>query len=86
MGTRTSNIVAHIYATASLGLKLRIEKVGGNRKRTAISCHRHLSFSEEEKMRLRGGEVVVHRLEVRFKAANVAKVDVEKVRRCIRTP
>ena len=67
MGTRASYVVTYIYATASFGLKLRIEKVGGNRKRTAVSCHRHLSFSKEKKMRLRGGEVMVHRLEIRSK-------------------
>ena len=65
---------------------MRIEKVGGNRKRTAVSCHRHLSFGEEEKMRLRGGEVMVHRLEIRSKTANVAEVNIEKVGGSIKTP
>ncbi len=83
--TRTRNIVAPIYTTASFGLKLRIDKVGGNRERTAVSCHKHLSFNEEEKMRFRGGEVMIHRLEIRSKAANVAEVDIEKVRGSIKT-
>ena len=29
--TRISNVVTHIYATASFGLQMRIEKVRGNR-------------------------------------------------------
>ena len=86
MSTRASYIVTYIYATSSFGLKLRIENVGGNRVRTAVSCHRYLSFGEEEKVRLRGGEVMLHRLEVRSKAANVAEVNVEKVRGSIKTP
>ena len=65
---------------------MRIENVGGNRKRTAVSCHRHLCFSEEKKMRLRGGEVVIHRLKIRSKAANVTEVNVEKVGGSIKTP
>ena len=51
--TRASYVIAHIYATASFGLKIRIEKVGGNRKGVAVSRHRHLSFSEEKKRRFR---------------------------------
>ena len=86
MGTRASHVVAYVYATASFSLKMRIEKVGGNRKRTAVSCHRHLSFGEEEKMRLRGGEVMIHRLEIRSKTANVAEVNVEKFGGSIKTP
>ena len=45
----------------------------------AVSCHRHLSFSKKEKMRFRGEEMMVHRLEIRSKTPNVAEVDVEKV-------
>ncbi len=52
---------------------MSIEKVGRKRKRTAVSSHRHLSFSEKEKMRFRGGEVMLHRWEIRSKALNVAK-------------
>merc|ERR1712035_255610 len=53
--TRASDVVADIYATASFGLKMSIEKVRGNRKGSAISSHRHLSFGEEKKMRFSGG-------------------------------
>ena len=86
MGTRASNIVAYIYTTSSFGLKLRIEKVGGDREGTAVSCLRHLSFGEEEKVRLRGGEVMIRRLEIRSKTSNVAEIDVEKVGGSIKTP
>ena len=65
---------------------MRIEKVGGNRKGTAVCCHRHLSFGEEEKMRLRRGEVMFHRLEIRSKTANVAEVNIEKGGGSIKTP
>ena len=44
---------------------MRIEKVGGNRKGATVSCLRHLSFSEEKKMRFRRGEVVLYRLKIR---------------------
>ena len=41
VGTRASNVIAYIVdATASFGLKLRIEKVRGNKIGTAISSLR----------------------------------------------
>ena len=77
VGTRTSYVVAHICATSRFGSKMRIEIVGGDRIETAISCLRHLSFGEEEKMRFSGGEVVLHRLEIRTKATKVVEVNGE---------
>ena len=53
---------------------MRIEIVGGNRKGSAVSVHRHLCFGEEEKMRFRGGEVMFHRLKIRTEATNVAEI------------
>ena len=58
VGTRASYVVADIDATSSLGAKMRIEIVRGNRKEATPSCLRHLCFSEEKKMRFSGGEVV----------------------------
>ena len=86
MGTRTRNIVANVYATASFGMKIRIEKVGGNRKGRAVSSCRHLGLSKEEKMGFRRGEVVFHRRKIRAKTANVTKMSEEKVGGSIRTP
>ena len=79
MGTGASYVVAHIDATSSFEAEMRIEKVGGNRKGPAISCHRHLSLGEEKKMRFSRGEVVFYRLEIRSKATNVAEVNEEIV-------
>ena len=76
---RASYVVVYIYATASFGLKMRIEKVGGNREGVAVSRRRHLSFSEEKKMRFSREEVVFYRLEIRCGTANVAEVNTEKV-------
>ena len=46
VGTRASNIVmSHICTTASFVLKMRIEKVRGNREEAAASSHRQLCFS-----------------------------------------
>ena len=42
--TRASFVVADINATSSFGTKIRIEKVGGNRKGVTVSCLRHLCF------------------------------------------
>ena len=39
MGTRASNVVTHICTGASFGLKMRMEKVGGNREGAAVSSH-----------------------------------------------
>ena len=75
MGTRASYVVAHIGATTSFEAKMRIEKVGGNRKGATVSCLRHLCFSEEKKMRFSGGEVVFYRLKIRSKATNVAEIN-----------
>ncbi|MPC60396.1 hypothetical protein E2C01_054440 [Portunus trituberculatus] len=58
---------------------MRIEKVGGNKERATVSCVRQLCFSEEKKMRFSRGEVVFHRLEIRSKTTNIAKVN-EKVK------
>lgn len=33
VGTRSSDIIVHIYATTSCGLKMRIETVAGNSKK-----------------------------------------------------
>ncbi len=76
MGTRASNLIAYINATTSFGVKFRIKNVGGNRIDVAFSSPRNLSFSEE-KVRFRGGEVILHRMEVRAKAAYVAEMDRE---------
>ena len=78
MGTRASYVVVDIDATSSFGTKMRIEKVGGNRKGVTVSYLRHLCFSEKKKMKFSGGEVVFYRLKIRSKTANVAKVDGEK--------
>ena len=67
-------------------MKMSIEKVGGNRKGAAVSSHRHLSFSEEKKMRFSGGEVVFYRLEIRTKTARVAEIDGETVGGSVKTP
>ena len=45
VNTRASNVITHICATASFGLKMRIKKVRGNRERAAVSSHRRLCFS-----------------------------------------
>ena len=78
MGTRASYVVADIEGTSSFGTKMRIEKVGGNRKGTTVNCLRHLCFSQEKKMRFSGGEVVFYRLKIRSKTANVEELDGEK--------
>ena len=76
----------YVDATASFRPKMRIEKVGGNRIRAALSSLRQLSLGEEKKMRFRGGGVVFYRFKIRSKAANVAKIDVEKFRGGIKKP
>ena len=50
VGTRASHVVADIKATSSFGTKMRIEKVGRNRKGVTVSCLRHLCFIEETKV------------------------------------
>ena len=57
---RASNVVTHICATAGFGLKMKIKKVGGNRKGAAVNSHRQLCFSWEEKMRFSGEEMLFH--------------------------
>ena len=59
---------------------MRIEKVGRNRVVAAVSSLRPLGIGEEKKMRFRGGEVVFHKLIIRYKTTNVAGIDLEKVR------
>lgn len=52
MITRAGNISACIYPTVKFAVKLRIQKLGVNRIRNAISSLRYLSFGKERKMRL----------------------------------
>ena len=85
VGTRGSYVVADIDATSSFGTKMRIEKVGGNKKGVTVSCLRHLCFSEKQKMRFSGGEVVIYRLRIRSKTANVAEVNGEKCEGGVKT-
>ncbi len=78
MGTRASNVIAYIDATTSFGVKFGKEKVGGNRIEVALRSPRNRSFSEEKKVRFQGGEVMIHRMDVRAKVAYVAEIDREK--------
>ena len=45
MGTRASYVVVDIDTTSSFGTKMRIEKVGGNRKGVNVSYLRLLCFT-----------------------------------------
>lgn len=57
VGTRASLVVVYILdATSSSGLKMRIEKVAGNRKGITVICLRHLYFGEEKKIWFRRGD------------------------------
>ncbi|MPC53663.1 hypothetical protein E2C01_047561 [Portunus trituberculatus] len=58
-----------LLCTSSFGMKMRIEKVGGNREGATVSCLRQLCVGEEKKMRFSRGEVVFHRLKIRSKTA-----------------
>ena len=49
MDTRVSYVVACIDATASFRLKMRIEKVGGNKVEAAFSSLRPLVLGEEKR-------------------------------------
>ncbi len=42
-------MVMYIDTTASFGVKLSIERVGGNRKGIAVSCLRHLGSVRKRK-------------------------------------
>ena len=75
----------NIYTASTFGFEMSIEKVGGHRKRVAVSALRQLSLSEEEKVRFSRGEVVFNRDEVRGQATNVAEIDGERVRHGSRT-
>ncbi|MPC95543.1 hypothetical protein E2C01_090759 [Portunus trituberculatus] len=81
---RASQVAVHIDTTSSFGTKMRIEKVGGNRKGATISSLRQLCFSEE-KMRFSRGEVVFYRLEITSKTVYVAEVNEVKVEGGVKT-
>lgn len=56
---REQEVVAHIDATSSLGMKLRIEEVGEDREVVHVSCGRYLRFGEVKKVKLSSEEVVL---------------------------
>ncbi|MPC64776.1 hypothetical protein E2C01_058897 [Portunus trituberculatus] len=82
---RTSQVIAHIDAAPSFGMKMRIVKIGGNREGATVSCLRQLCFSEEKKMRFSTGEVAFYRLKIRSKTENVTEVNEEKVEGGVKT-
>lgn len=51
LGMRAWDVTECIYTTASFWLKIKIETARRNRIfiKTAVSSHRHLGFSKEEK-------------------------------------
>ena len=75
MGTKASHVVAHIDAMQRFQVKIRIEKLGGNRRGANVNSLRHLCFSDEKKMRFSKGEVVSKRMKIRSKATNVTEVN-----------
>lgn len=70
MGTRASDVVSHVCGASSFQLKLRIEIVGGNRVEIFVESRQDLYFGEEEKVRCRGGVMMLHRMKIRRKTAN----------------
>ena len=66
-------------------LKISIDKGGGNRK-GLLSVAPDTCLIEEDKVRLRGEEVMLHRLEINFETTNVAEDNIEKVGGGIWTP
>ncbi|MPD02140.1 hypothetical protein E2C01_097699 [Portunus trituberculatus] len=49
-------VVVYRDATSNFGVKMRIEKVGGNREGATVSCLRQLCFSQEKiRFSWRGG-------------------------------
>ncbi|MPC84928.1 hypothetical protein E2C01_079682 [Portunus trituberculatus] len=73
MSMRASQVIAHKDPTSSFGIKMRIEEVGGNRKRVTVSCLRHLYFGKKKKMRFSRGEIVFYR-------SKTANVEVKEVK------
>lgn len=71
--------VAYVNAAASFRAKLRIETVEGNTTERAASSHRRLRFGEEM-MRLRGGGIKIHRMEIEIEFTRAEETNVEKVR------
>ncbi|MPC59177.1 hypothetical protein E2C01_053193 [Portunus trituberculatus] len=78
-----SRVVVPIDATSTFGMKIKIEKVGGNRKEATVSCLRQLCF-DEKKMRF-SREVVFYRLKIRSKSVNVVEVIEEKAEAGVKT-
>lgn len=59
---------------------MRIENVGRNRKRAIVSFLRYLFFGKEKNMRFRKEKIVFYRMKTKSETANVAEVNVEKMR------
>ena len=47
-GTRASEVIVHSDIISSFGTKMRIDKVGGNRKGATMNCFRHMCYDEEK--------------------------------------
>lgn len=60
-------------------MKIKIEKIEGNRKEATVRGIRNQSFGEEIKMEFSGKEVVFYRLKIRSLTVNVTKVKEEPV-------
>ena len=77
---------SHICTTSSFDFNMRIGKVEENGEWAAISSHRQLCFNLEEKLRFSGGEMVFQRLDIRFKARNVADIESKSIRGSVKAP
>lgn len=60
-------------------LKMRTEKVGGNRKTGLLSVVTEAWISAKKNFEVGGVKERLYKLETRSKTANIAKVNIEKV-------
>ena len=80
MGTRASQVIAHIDEASSFGIK----KVGGNRKGATDRSLRLLCFNE--KKMIFSEEVVFFRLKYRSKVTNVVDINEKSLRGMYQDP
>lgn len=63
LDTRTDDNITYICTTFTFGMNIRMKKIGRSRREITASSYKIYSFVREEKVRLKGGEMVFHSME-----------------------
>lgn len=78
VGKTASYLITDVVATSYSGLKFRIEEVEGSRTEIILSSYNNMHLRKAKDVRFRG-DMLLNRMQIREKVANVAEVNRKEV-------